>query len=154
MQKERLEGFNLIGIAVRTCNADGSAAKDIPALWERFMQEQIAAKIPNRVDGNVYSLYTNYEGDHNLPYDTVIGCKVSTLDTIPEGMVGHTFDAGLYETFEDRGNLLEGLVIGHWHRIWSMPLQRTYQADFEIYQESDTDPTDAAVKIFVGILDA
>ena len=60
------------------------------------MSEGIAEKIPNKIDQSILSIYTNYEGDHTQPYDTILGCKVSSLQEIPEGMVGQSFNGGTY----------------------------------------------------------
>ena len=44
MIKQKLEMFIVIGISVRTTNANAQAGKDIPALWSRFVTEEIAGK--------------------------------------------------------------------------------------------------------------
>lgn len=38
----KIRPFNIIGISVRTTNENDQAAKDIPALWKRFISEGIA----------------------------------------------------------------------------------------------------------------
>lgn len=152
MVKVKLAAFNIIGIAVRTTNENGKAAKDIPALWEQFMNENVLSKIPNKIDNTVYSLYTNYESDHTQPYTTIIGCKVENLDAVPEGMVGQSFDGGDYLKMTVRGNLAEDLVINQWLKIWEMSdLDRTYTVDFEVFGEKAQNPSDAEIDIFVGI---
>src|SRR5690606_41145249 len=88
MSREHIERFYVIGIAVKTCNTDGSATQDIPALWAKFAGERLDSTIPNRIDDAVYGIYTDYESDFQHPYLALIGCKVSSLDEIPEGMVG------------------------------------------------------------------
>ena len=152
MEKVKLPAFNIIGIAVRTTNENGKAAKDIPALWQQFMNENILSKIPNKIDNTVYSLYTNYESDHKHPYTTIIGCKVENIDAIPEGMVGQSFDGGNYLKMTVRGNLAEDLVINQWLKIWEMTdLDRTYTVDFDVFGEKAQNPLDAEIDIFVGI---
>ena len=98
MQKVKIEPFKLIGISIQTSNENGQSAQDIADLWGRFRSEGVAEKIPNKMDRTVFSLYTNYQGDHTKPYDTIIGCKVSSLDVIPEGMIGKSFNGGSYGT--------------------------------------------------------
>ncbi len=151
MQKVNIESFQVIGIAVRTTNANGQAAKDIGALWGRFMGENIAAKIPNKLDQSVLSIYTNYEGDHTLPYDTILGCRVSSLEHIPEGMVGQSFEGGSHVPFVSKGDLTKGAVYETWMEIWKADLNRKYTADFEVYGEKAQNPESAEVDIFVAV---
>jgi len=97
---ENIESFYVIGIAVRTSNENGQAAQDIPALWNRFMSDNMMAQIPNKTDGAVYCIYTDYQKDHTKPYTTIIGCKVSTLDEVPKGMIGKTIEGGSFHRRE------------------------------------------------------
>ncbi|CAA6809217.1 MAG: Predicted transcriptional regulator YdeE, contains AraC-type DNA-binding domain [uncultured Aureispira sp.] len=151
MQKETIAPFQIIGISVRTSNQDNQAATDIPALWNRFMTETILEKIPNKIDAEIYSIYTNYEGDHSQPYDTILGCKVSSLDHIPEGMLGKTFEGGKVAKFTSKGNLEDNIVYKTWLDIWKTDLDRTYTADFEIYGAKSLDRANAEVDIFIAI---
>lgn len=151
MEKTTLAAFNIIGIAVRTTNANGQAGTDIGALWGKFMGEGIADKIPNKIADDLYSIYTDYAGDHTQPYTAILGCKVENLESIPEGMIGQTFDAAGYGKVVTRGNLTEGAVYGEWTKIWAMDLDRAYTADFEIYGAKAQNPLDAEVDIFVAL---
>jgi predicted transcriptional regulator YdeE len=151
MNNVKIEPFKVIGIAVRTTNENEQAAKDIPVLWEKFMQENVLENIPNKIDTVVYSIYTDYEKDHTKPYTTLLGCKVENLDHIPEGMIGKSFEGGDYIRFTAKGNLAEGLVINEWFKIWNMDLGRTFTADFEMYGEKAQNPSDAEVDILIAV---
>lgn len=151
MQKVRIEPFKMIGIAIRTSNANGQAAKEIGELWGRFMAENILEKIPNKIDPTVYSLYTDYEGDHNKPYTTVLGCKVDHLNEIPDDMIGKSFDGGNYIKMSAKGDLMKGLVGNKWTEIWEMNLDRAYTADFEVYGEKAQNPKDAEVDFLIAV---
>ncbi|PWN67544.1 GyrI-like domain-containing protein [Chryseobacterium oncorhynchi] len=151
MNNVKVEPFKVIGIAVRTTNENNQAAKDIPVLWEQLMKENIVENIPNKIDNAVYSIYTDYEKDHTKPYTTILGCKVASLDHIPEGMVGKSFDGGDYVKFTPKGNLAENLVINEWIKIWNMDLGRIFTADFEIYGEKAMNPADAEVDILIAV---
>lgn len=151
MNNVKVEPFKVIGIEVRTTNENEQAAKDIPVLWEKFMKENLLNNIPNKIDNTIYSIYTEYEKDHTKPYTTLLGCKVESLENIPEGMVGKSFDGGDYIRFTAKGNLAEGLVINEWLKIWNMDLGRTFTADFEIYGEKAQDPSDAEVDILIAV---
>lgn len=151
MQTVKIEPFKIIGISIRTTNENGQASLEIANLWQRFMSENIISKIPNKIDNSVYSLYTEYEGDHTKPYTAILGCKVESLDSVPNGMVGYSFGGGTYSKSTAKGDLMQGLVVNQWSRIFEMELDRTYDADFEIFGEKAQNPTDAEVEFYVGI---
>lgn len=151
MSTKQLDSFSLVGISIRTSNQNQKAAQDIPALWQRFMSENVAGLIPNKVGETVYCAYTEYEGDHNMPYTTLIGCQVENLDQIPAGMKGIQVPKGDYQHFAPKGRLSDGIIINQWFKIWETDLDRTYQTDFEVYGEKASDPNAAEVDIFIGV---
>lgn len=152
MENKTLPAFNIIGIAVKTTNENMKAASDIPALWQKFMEEGILHKIPNKINEEIYSMYTDYEGDFTKPYTTIIGCKVAHLKEIPKGMVAKKIESSNYSFSTTKGDLSKGVVINHWNKIWQSNLKRTYTADFEIYGEKASNPQDAEVAFYVSIL--
>lgn len=148
---EQQAAFNVIGIEVRTTNQDGQAMQDIPALWHRFMSNNLAAAIPNKLSNDIYCLYTEYEKDHTLPYTTMIGCKVSNLDTMPEGMTGKIIEGGYFTKYTAKGNLTQGAVYNEWKNIWATATNRAFTTDYEIYGAKAANPEDGEVDIFVGV---
>ncbi|MGN7785307.1 GyrI-like domain-containing protein [Niabella sp. 22666] len=151
MNIQTIPNFHVIGISVRTTNENGQAMRDIPALWARFMAEQIATQIPGKINSDLYCIYTDYEKDHTRPYTTLLGCRVHHLDQIPEGMTGKTFTEGRYALFTAKGNLAQGIVYNEWVRIWNTAFNRAFTADFEVYGEKATHPENAAIDIFVAL---
>ncbi len=151
MNKTKINSFKVIGISVRTTNENGQAGNDIGALWNKFMTEGIIAKIPNKIDNTVYSIYTEYESDYTKPYTTILGCKVENLNTIPEGMVSLEIEGGNSAKFTSKGNLNNGVVYEEWTKIWNSDLERKYTADFEVYSKKAQNPEDAEVDIFVAL---
>ena len=149
--KTTIEKFYVIGISVRTTNEGGQAAKDIPQLWERFMSDDIESKIPAKISRDVYGIYTEYEGDYTQPYTTVLGCKVESLDNIPEGFIGLTIETANYEKYTAKGKMSDDIVYNKWTEIWQSDLDRTYIADFEIYGERSVDMDNAEVDIFISV---
>lgn len=152
MKTSTFAPFQIIGISVRTSNENGKAATDIGQLWHTFMTEEIKAKIPNKIDDKVFAIYTNYESDHTQAYDTILGCKVSTLDEIPEEMVGQSFAGGRFAQFVAEGDLSKA-VYQKWVEIWNTDLNRTYTADFELYDAKSQNIAAPTVAIFVAIQD-
>lgn len=151
MSKVNIEAFKIIGISVKTSNKDGQSAQDIGALWNRFMEERILDKIPNKIEETIFSIYTEYEGDHTQPYTTILGCKVAGTSVCPKGMVVKTFDGGNYLKYIAKGDLVKGVVYQEWSKIWAEDLVGTFVADFEVYGKKAQNPTDAEVEIFVGV---
>lgn len=151
MQTVKIDPFHLIGISIRTTNENGQATQEIAELWGRFLSENLLDKIPNRVNNHIYSLYTDYEGDETQPYTAILGCSVHSLAGIPEGMVGRSFNGGEYYKSTTKGDLMQGLIVNEWKRIWSLKLDRSYTADFELFGENAQNPNDAEVEFFVAV---
>src|SRR6218665_1341542 len=95
MEATTVNRFYIAGIAVRTAN-DGRAAKDIPALWERFFSEGILNMISNRESDALYCVYTDYESDHMGPYTTILGCRVSGTEGLPADLQVKLIGPGSY----------------------------------------------------------
>ena len=151
MNNSIIKTFHVAGISVRTSNENGQAMQDIPALWDRFMAENIAATIPGKINNDLYCVYTDYEKDYTRPYTTLLGCRVSNLENIPAGMTGKTLTEGNYASFTASENLTQGGVYNEWLKIWNTPLERTFTADFEVYGEKAADPENGEVDIFVAV---
>jgi predicted transcriptional regulator YdeE len=96
------------------------------------MTERVLERIPNKINNTLYCVYTDYEKDHTKPYTTVLGCKVESLESIPDGMTGKTIEGGNYILHIAKGNLLQGLVFNEWVKIWNSNIERSYTADFEV----------------------
>ena len=146
---KQLKKFKVIGITVRTIN-NGQAGKDIKHLWDKFMSHGCQAIIPNKLSEDLYSIYTNYETDHTNFYDFILGCKVSSLTQIPEGMTGITIPKANYQIFTSKG-MLPNSVLETWTKIWNTPITRAYQADFEIYTPKSWNPKTQIVKTYLSI---
>lgn len=152
MRVVQKDTFYVVGISVRTTNENGQAKEDITNLWKRFMALEVPKLIPNAIDPAICAVYTHYESDHTQPYDTIIGCIVSDLNTIPEGMVGITVEKSTYRKFVAQGDLTKDAVIHKWVEIWNMDLNRTYTADFELYGEKANNPTNGEVDIYIAVV--
>ncbi len=146
-----IQPFHIIGISSRTTNENGQSAVDIPALWQRFMAEQIADSIPDKISPDIYCLYTDYERDHTRPYTTIIGCRVNNLGAIPEGLTGLAIEGGNYNLETVKGNISEGLVFYAWVKIWNSGMARAFRTDFEVYGQKAIEPENAIVDIFISV---
>ncbi len=144
------ESITIIGIACKTSNAVDAASVDIPKLWQRFYAEGTALAIPNKISHDVIALYCDYEGDFTKPYSLVIGCPVSSKETIPEGMVAKIIPGGTYERFLATGEF-PASVVKTWNTIWTADLKRTYTGDYERYGEAFSSGTSKDVEVFVAV---
>lgn len=139
-----------IGLELRTNNEECSLA--MPAHRDRFFKENILSKIPNKINGNILALYTDYEEDYTKPYSWILGCEVSSLDQVPEGLVGKIIPESRYAIFTTQGEFPQGLIFA-WQDIWKSDLPRIYTSDFEVYR-SDFDPQrNPEVKVYIAIED-
>jgi predicted transcriptional regulator YdeE len=151
MNKVKILPFKVIGISVKTTNENNQAAQEIANLWGKFMSENVLDAIPNKIDRTVYSIYTDYEGDHTKPYTALLACKVENLNTIPEGMIGKSFDGGNYVKLTAKGDLTKGLIVNEWSKIWEMGLERVFTADFEVFGEKAQNPLDAEIDFLIAV---
>ncbi|AWL78623.1 AraC family transcriptional regulator [Capnocytophaga canimorsus] len=141
----------IIGIVVRTTNANGQAATDLGKLWRQFMSDTIS-KIPNTISEEIIAIYTDYESNHQGAYTAIIGKKVSSLDEIPKGMIGREFPATKFQKFIAKGEM-PNAVMQTWKTIWEQDevLNRAYQYDFEVYGEKSQNGDESEVEIFVSV---
>jgi len=139
----------IIGITIRTAN-DGSAAQDIPALWQKFYQTNVLQNIPHKKSNEIFALYCNYEGDYTQPYSVIIGCEVDSIEDIPADMVAQQIPASTYAVYKAPGPFPQELV-KTWHTIWLSSLKRTYTGDFELYRTDFEATQNPEVDVYVAI---
>ncbi len=137
----------LIGLEIRTNN---TAATEIAELWQRFYANGVQDRIANCIDSRLFGLYSHYDSDHTGDYSFMIGCPVSDLERIPQGMVGRTIPAQTYEVSRAEGPLPDALIEA-WQTIWQGDIKRAFSYDFEIYDDRAIDPEHAEVDIFVAL---
>lgn len=152
----KLEEFNIIGISVRTTNQNGQAQGDIGKLWKRFMGQNIISQIPNKLSSDIYCMYTDYESDYMGMYTTIIGCKVSSLASLPEGFTGKHVPSCTYRLYKAVGQI-PASVGAAWGEIWQTEadektkINRRYLADFDIYGAKAQDPIQPEVSIYLSV---
>ena len=134
-----------------------SGAGAIPAQWQKFFQDGIQQKIPDKVDGTIYAVYSDYASDRNGEYSFVIGTKVSPNAKAPEGMVLKKIPSGEYAVVTSDKGPVSKVVPAVWQKIYSLEDQhqmggpRAYRADFEVYDQRAADPQNAQVDVYVGL---
>jgi predicted transcriptional regulator YdeE len=151
------EGFTVVGIAMRTSNAEQmTPERPIGKQWERLFKEGVLAAIPNKADGNIVALYTEYASDKDGEYTYVLGARVTKVESVPAGMVAKNVPAGRYAMFTSERGPVQTVVVGMWRRVWVTPKSalggdRTYKADFEVYDQRAQNPADSVVDLYIAV---
>jgi predicted transcriptional regulator YdeE len=144
-------GFKIIGISIRTTNKDNQSQQDLTNLWGQFYAQNIFDRIPNKVSENVLSIYTDYKSDFTDEYTTIIGVPVSTLDEIPNELIGREFNADNFQKFIAKGEM-PNAVLNVWLDIWKKDkeLDRKYSYDFEVYGQKSQNGVNSEVDIYIA----
>ena len=144
-------GFKVIGISIRTTNANNQSQQDLGKLWGQFFAENIIEKIPNKISSQILCIYTDYESDYTGEYTTIIGVLVSTLDEIPSELIGREFESDNFQKFVAKGET-QSAVVNTWIDIWKRDgeLNRKYSYDFEVYGEKFQNGENSEVEIFIA----
>ena len=153
---KQVEAFTVIGIATRTTNARESGPNGvIPQQWQKFFQEGVLDKIPDKIGSDIYAVYTDYASDHNGEYTFVIGAKVKQGTAPASGMVAETIPGGQYAVVTSEKGPLPQVIPAAWQRIFQLEsdgrLHRAYKSDFELYDQRSQNPADAQVDIYLGL---
>ena len=111
--------MKIIGISAITKNADEMSGKGkIPALWQRFFEEKILEKIPNKKSPtNMAVVYTDFESDETGIYRIIIGAEVTESEDIPNDMVLRNVPQGRYAKFTTEKGSLSFIGIEAWKKI-------------------------------------
>ncbi len=146
--------MKIIGISTETTNQNGQASADLGQLWGKFFAENIIGKIPNKISNEIYSIYTDYESDYTGKYTTIIGLKVSSLDEIPNGLIGREFENQNFIKITAKGEM-PNAIAETWKEIWAKDkeLNRTYTYDFEVYGEKSQNGENSEVEVYLSIKD-
>lgn len=133
--------ITVVGIAIRTSNT--KAIEVIPLHWKSFFEKQILANIPDKINDDIYAVYTEFdsvpkssEDIYSLGYTFIIGAAVNQADRLPSTMVSTIIPATKRAVFPVESAKPE-LVGAEWQKIWQMQdLQRAFAPDFEHYSAS------------------
>lgn len=149
--------FIVAGITVRTNNAKEMTADGvIGKQWARLMQENVLAKIPNKIGQSVVAVYTDYASDQAGEYTYLLGARVNSDAGLPAGIAAKKIPGGKFAVFTTERGPAPKVVPEMWMRINSLPrttpgADRLYRADYEIYDERARDPQNIQADIYIGI---
>ncbi|MCX7560946.1 effector binding domain-containing protein [Sulfitobacter sp. F26204] len=138
------EGFTVIGLSKVVRNDDPAA---IGALWEAFHSSDVRRTVGADASEDIYCVYHDYEGGFMDPYRMTIGYRASSADA-PEGLHSAEVPKQSVVTYEVKGPQPESLI-SQWQAIWTGDLNRSYLADYDVYDA--TDPETVSVRVGVRI---
>jgi predicted transcriptional regulator YdeE len=157
MNIEQKSGFYVVGLSTRTQNAAEMNGKGkIGEVWQRFLGQNLAAKIPNKLGVDLIAIYADYETDHTGYYTYLLGVPVSSTEHLPPGLTLKHVPAGRYAVLRSNRGVIKQVVPELWQRIWALsPSQlggsRAFQVDYEIYDQRAADPENAQIEVHVGL---
>jgi predicted transcriptional regulator YdeE len=115
----------------------------------------MADRIPDKTSPNLYAVYAEYASDHNGEYAFMVGAPVKAETAAPAGMVLTQIPAGKYAVITTEKGPFPKIIPDAWLQIFKLEddgkLKRTYQTDFEVYDERALDPQNGQVDIYLGV---
>lgn len=148
--EKSIEKMSIIGMSLRTDNSE-DGLKKIKEHWQNFTLNKTLEKIPDRKSDDIYAVYTDYAGDHSMPYSLILGAGVSTNKTVPDGMVLIKVPSQKYAIFPVIGAMPDALI-QKWSEIHTIDLKRTYTTDFELYSKLPNSQQEYSISIHIAIL--
>ncbi|WP_158545290.1 AEC family transporter [Bremerella cremea] len=151
---EPVEAMRIAGISVRTSNRKEMAPEtgQIPLLYQKYEADQIDQLIPSPVNTKQrIAVYADYESDQSGKFTILLGRQVPADAEIPDQLDKVRIHRGNYLHFTGEGEM-PAVVPQTWEKIWnyfaeSTSHTRTYEADFEIYDEASPNRVD----IFIAV---
>jgi predicted transcriptional regulator YdeE len=124
-------------------------------LWHRFIDQAMADRIPDKAGSNLYAVYSQYASDHNGEYTFMVGSPAKAQAAVPSGMVLKTVAPGKYAVITTQKGPFPKVIPEAWLEIFKVEdegkLNRSYQTDFELYDERALDPQNGQIDIYVGL---
>lgn len=142
-----LEEKIAVGVAARTSTKAPDMGQVIGGLWEKLYGGGIYPTIPGKVNEKALGIYTDYAGEDMSEYTALAACETSELPKEGEFAVCR-IPAGRYARFIVHGDMVKAVAQG-WQEIWETDLPRSFQCDFEEYQDDSMD--NAEIHIYVGL---
>lgn len=147
-----IKTIKLVGLSLqtKTSNDHGQSAIDCKALWELFVNNKYAERINSKTSEDIIGVYYDYEADSSKPFSYFVGCSVHDDEQIPGGCSTLVIPAGKYLKINAKGKMPD-CVVNAWKKIWTMDIRRSYQIDFEVYDERSRDWNDAEVDLYLSV---
>jgi predicted transcriptional regulator YdeE len=152
MKTIEMEDIQLIGLSLKTktTNLNGRSSIDCGKLWTEFNEVNSINLISGRTSDEILAVYYQYEGENKETFAYFIGCKVKGGTEIPNGMQRLILPRGNYQKLAVKGTM-PSCLHDAWKQIWDGATPRTYQMDFEVYDERSKDWNAAEVDIYLSV---
>jgi predicted transcriptional regulator YdeE len=158
-RKTKAKEKKIVGISIQTSymlETNPETAKIEPTL-NQYFGNNLAEKITARKNpGTTYCVYTKYDSDEKGPYTYFVGEEVDSFDNIDPDFDTLSIPDQTYSKFTIGPGQMPDICIEAWMKIWQMDNSdlggdRTYVADFEIYDKRAKDPSQTTLDIYIGI---
>ena len=155
----QLSEIKLVGITTRTKNSyefNPKTAK-IGKTIDHYFSNSLNKKILRRIKPETtYCAYTEYESDENSEYTYFIGEEVDSFEQIDPMFTTLIIPSSNYAKFQSGPGKMPMVCIDAWQKIWQMSNydlggKRTYNVDFEVYDERAKDYNNTILDIYIGI---
>jgi len=152
--KIELEEIKLVGISLKgkTNNINGQSSIDCGNLWQEFEKGNYEQLIPNKLTDEILAVYHQYEGDYTKPFSYFIGCKVKSDTPVPPGLDTLIIAHGTFHKIDAKGKMPD-CIVNAWKEVWDSKIPRSYEMDFEVYDERSKDWSNATVELYLSIED-
>jgi predicted transcriptional regulator YdeE len=148
--------IRLVGLKVRTSNMKESNSET--AMIGKTIQKYYSLVNHHQPHQLMYSVYTDYESDHTGSYTYFWGHVATQQEEANKEFETLEIPSQTYLHYKTDAGLMPDIVIGAWQFIWKSEKdgvlfnkKRNYQADFELYGESQAPEGTAIVDIYIGI---
>jgi predicted transcriptional regulator YdeE len=153
--------FKVVGSTTRTSNACLAAAiapiNTIEDTIQKYFHNRLSEKIYKRKNpGITLCFYTHYESDFNGEYTFLIGEEVEDFETVDWDLRRLEIPEQRYVKFTSEPGPMPSVCTQMWQNIWKMSPadlggERSYIADFEVYDERSHDPSRTILDIYIGL---
>lgn len=145
----QLSEKTVVGLCTRTSNLAEDMSAKIGGLWRSFFEDGVYAAIANKSTQTTLGLYSDYAGNEKDAYDMTVCCEVSSAENLPPHLTKKTIPAGKYAKFVIHGDPVNA-VMQFWMKLWKMPLDRAFTADFEEYISVNEDGS-GEIHIYISL---
>ena len=136
----------MLGREIYTTN---ERPKELGDHWHAFYAGGAGGDIPGRISEDIFAVYSDYEGDENMPYRFFIGVEVNPGQPVPEGMCLREIPHAEFMCFRTEGEQPAALI-QKWGEIHAADLQRSFQLDFEVHSANSP----GRIDIWIGLKEA
>jgi predicted transcriptional regulator YdeE len=129
----KLGKMTIVGITTQSENKKGKIIDDIETLKERFIFEEISAKIPNKTSNNVILLFSDYENGALGKFSLTLGHRVFSTKNIPKELTIRKVPSLYYKTFTS--DKRDDSSFQKWMKLMQKPKQNNlnFKVNFDLY---------------------